>query len=131
MKSTQRSDHRFLTLFALPVALLAWAMAPDLPHDLAGPGPPQCIAALSPDTARIQTEPVVIGYLVPDSIGTIVTVAAEDGSGLVVGRLDSEARTVALETQSATAGRWSLTFEGDSSRICGGTLNVIGVTARS
>lgn len=126
MNSNRTRHHRFLVLVAPPLALLAWALPPAEPHGDATP-PFQCVAILNPDTARIQPEAVVVGYTVPDSIGTVTEVTAEEGSGIVVGTLDSESRTVALGTESAMAGRWSLTFAGDSSRFCGGIINVIGI----
>ncbi|MGH7505901.1 MAG: hypothetical protein ACRELX_09630 [Longimicrobiales bacterium] len=119
---------RFLAVLAPLAALIVWAMPTEVTRDPRSAPSLQCAASLMPDTARIQSEPVTIGYTVPDSIGTVTDVTAQEGSGLVVGTVDGDARTVELRTESASAGRWLLTFAGDSNRVCDGTLNVIGVS---
>lgn len=130
MSNTHGRHQRFIAAAAPLLALLAFAA-----HDLAGsddgyPLARQCTATFDPDTVPIQSDSVVVGYAVPDSIGAITAVTPAEDSGILPGRIDTEARTVSLGTASATAGDWALTLVGDSSRTCVGTLTVVGIDRR-
>ena len=125
MQNIEQRHHRFVAVVAPIATLLAFTFQPG------GPTPPaerslQCAAALTPDSVRIQSEPLTVGYAVPDSLGMVTGVVADEDSGIAVGEIDVEAHTVSLETASAVAGRWALTFTGDSSRTCTGMLHVLG-----
>lgn len=126
MQNKKQRHQRFIVaVFAPMAALLAFTFQPG------GPTPPadwslQCAATLTPDSVRIQSEPLTIEYAVPDSLGMVTGVTAEEDSGIAVGEIDVEAHTVSLETASALAGRWALTFTGDSSRTCTGMIRVLG-----
>ena len=125
METTKRR-HRKSIMVVAPMTVLAFTLQPG------GPPPPaerslQCEATLTPDSVRIQSEPLSIGYAVPDSLGMVTGIVADEDSGIAVGEIDVEAQTVAVETASAQPGRWTLTFTGDSSRTCAGTLRVLGM----
>ena len=111
-------------------ALLAFGPRPNVTGPDVGPSPHQCNATLDPDTVPIQMDSITVAYTVPDSIGAITAVTPPEDSGIVTGGIDAAKHTVAVGTASATAGDWSLTFMGDSSRTCVGTLTVIGIRQR-
>jgi hypothetical protein len=126
MEVTKRRHRKYFMVVAPMTALLAFTLQPG------GPPPPaerslQCEATLTPDSVRIQSEPLTIGYALPDSLGMVTGVVADEDSGIGVGEIDVEGHTVALETASAQTGSWTLTFTGDSSRTCAGTLRVLGI----
>jgi hypothetical protein len=112
-------------------ALLAFGPGPNVPGpDAERPAPRQCMATLDPDTVPIQTDSTIVSFTVPDSIGAITAVTPAEDSGIVTGGIDAAAHTVAVGTATATAGDWTLTFAGDSSRTCAGTLTVVGIQHR-
>jgi hypothetical protein len=131
MSNAKAPLHPFLAA-AKPLAPLL-VLAAALGFTRAGDGERdrlQCTATLDPDTVGIQTEPTVVGYALPDSVGTVTAITPAEDSGIVAGRIDAEAQTVELRTAAASSGDWPLTFMGEGSRTCIGTLTVVGVERR-
>jgi hypothetical protein len=130
--SNMHARHRVLLAATMTVATLsAGAAASGLNGADAGDrARPQCTASLDPDTVPVQTEPIVVGYAVPDSLGTITAITPAEDSGIVPGNIDAEAQTVVLRTASASAGDWAITFMGEAGRTCLGTLTVASIGER-
>src|SRR5690606_30960690 len=93
MSSSRTRHHRFLFAAAPLLAFLVWLPLAPARADVHR----QCTAILDPDTVAVQTEPVIVGYAVPDSIGLITAVTPAEDSGIVSGRIDAEAQTVEIQ----------------------------------
>lgn len=116
---TGRALPLFLATFVLAGAL-AIGMKPA--HaDL------QCIATLSPDTVLRGTDPVNVTYSLSEPIGSIEGVIPDEGSGIVVSAVDSTQSALTLDTNTAEAGSWQLTFHGSEQRSCTGRIHVAGI----
>lgn len=123
MSSSRTRHHRFLFAAAPLLAFLVWLPLAPARADVHR----QCTAILDPDTVAVQTEPVIVGYAVPDSIGLITAVTPAEDSGIVSGRIDAEAQTVAIQTSTASQGDWAITFLDDAGHTCIGTLTVASI----
>lgn len=124
--SNRRTRNPIMLAIATPLAVLCTVAAVSGfgATGTSDPGRLQCIAGLDPDTVPVQTEPIVVTYAVPDSLGIITAVTPAEDSGIAVGRIDAGAQTVELRTATASNGDWGITLVGDESRTCVGTLTV-------
>jgi hypothetical protein len=84
----------------------------------------RCTASIDPDTVSVLQEPITLHYMVPDSVGAISAVTAPEDSGLRIGTVNPDSRTVGLDTSGAIEGEWTLSFTGTEQRTCSGTLSV-------
>lgn len=90
----------------------------------------RCVAALDPDTVRVQTTPVNVAYTVPDTIRTITQVTPPEDSGIEVVSLDASKRNVLLDIANAAPADWTLNFTADDAVVCAGTLTVVETESR-
>lgn len=121
--------HPILLATAMPLALLLAAAAASAMNEAGSTERArlQCTASFDPDTVPVQTEPITVGYAVPDSIGIVSAITPAEDSGIVAGRIDAGAQTVELRTATASAGDWAITLLGEDGRTCLGTLTVASV----
>jgi len=112
---------------AVVVPLVVVALA-ALPRTRLPPASPveatRCTATLTPDTVSVQQEPITLSWMVPDSLGAIGSVTAPEDSGLRIGIVNPDSRTVGLDTSGALEGEWTLDFFGREQRTCSGSLTV-------
>lgn len=109
----------FVPVFALTVAGMSTRDA-----GLHTPAHVACTATFSPDSVPIQQEPVMVNYMVPDSIAAITSATAPQESMLKVESVDSENRTLNLNTANAMEGAWTLQLVAGEQTTCTGELKV-------
>jgi hypothetical protein len=107
-------------LVLAPVLMIALAAIPR--GDAVGQSLRNC--TLDPDTVAIQEQPLSVTYTAPDSLGAINAVTAPEDSGIRVASINTESKSISLNTSSAAEGDWQLTLSAGEMKSCTANLTV-------
>lgn len=112
---------RFGGLLVVPVLALVGVAQAQESRDQA---PVECEAKVQPEKISVQTEPVSLRAVYPESIGAVLSALIEESSGIKVVEItpatDAPSSTpavlVQLDLSKAIAGDWTLSFQGESGK---------------